>query len=141
MTSSRGKAPSQRQLRVGEELRHAFSAIFARGHLHDPILTSTPITVTEVRVTSDLRKAIVFVTPLGGKGMEELIKALDRATSYLRTQLAHHVQLRYVPDLAFQPDSTFEEVSKIEALLHRPEVARDLADATPREKNKRNDDA
>ena len=141
MTSSRGKAPSQRQLRVGEELRHALSTIFERGHFHDPILTSTPITVTEVRVTSDLRKAIVFVTPLGGKGMEELIKALERATSYLRTQLAHYVQLRYVPDLAFQPDSTFEEVSKIEALLHRPEVAQDLADATPRAKNKRNDDA
>jgi ribosome-binding factor A len=141
MTSSRGKSPSQRQLRVGEELRHALATIFERGHFRDPVLTGTPITVTEVRATPDLRKAIVFVTPLGGEGMEELIEALGRATPYLRTQLARHVQLRHVPTIAFQPDSTFEEVSKIEALLHRPEVAQDLTDAAPRAKSKRSDDA
>ena len=140
MTSSRGKVPSQRQLRVGEELRHALATIFERGHFRDPVLTGTPITVTEVRVTPDLRKAIVFVTPLGGEGMEDLIEALSRATPYLHIQLARHVQLRYLPALAFQPDGTFEAVSKVAALLHRPEVAQDLTDATPRAKSKRSDD-
>ena len=141
MTSSRGKAPSQRQLRVGEELRHALAAIFERGHFRDPVLTGTTITVTEVRVGPDLRQAVVFVTPLGGEGMEALIVALNRAASYLRTQLTHHVRLRYLPTLTFRPDVTFEEASKIEALLHRPEVARDLDEAVLPENREEKDDA
>ncbi|MCE2509449.1 MAG: 30S ribosome-binding factor RbfA [Alphaproteobacteria bacterium] len=141
MASSRGKAPSQRQLRVGEELRHALAAIFERGHFRDPVLTGATITVTEVRVAPDLRKATVFVTPLGGEGMDDLIEALERAAPYLRTQLTHHVRLRYLPSLAFRPDVTFEEVSRIEALLHRPEVAQDLADGVPPAKPRETDDA
>jgi len=118
MASSRGKAPSQRQLRIGEEIRHALVEILSRGHFRDPVLRATPITVTEVRATPDLRRAIVFVTPLGGEGMEESLSALRRAAPYLRGQLGHHAKLRFLPELVFEPDVTFEEVAKIDALLH-----------------------
>ncbi|MEW5704082.1 MAG: 30S ribosome-binding factor RbfA [Pseudomonadota bacterium] len=136
MTSSRGKAPSQRQLRVGEELRHALAQILERGHFRDPALVATSITVTEVRVTPDLRQAVVFVTPLGGAGMEPVIEALRRAAPYLRGQLSHHVRLRYMPTLIFEPDLSFAAVERVEGLLNRPEVARDLAPAEPVRKRK-----
>jgi len=118
MASSRGKPPSQRQLRVGEEIRHALSDILRCGHFRDPVLRNTPITVTEVRVTPDLRRAISFVTPLGGEGMEEVLDSLRRAAAYLRGQLSQHAKLRRVPELDFQPDVSFEAVDRLEALLY-----------------------
>lgn len=124
---SRGlKPPSQRQLRVGEELRHVIAQILERGEIRDPDVAGKPVTVTEVRISPDLRNATVFVVPLGGGDATQVIKGLKRAKPYLRHEIAKTVDLRTVPDLFFEPDLSFDEASKIDALLRRPEVARDL---------------
>ena len=99
MGRSKNKEPSQRQLRVGEEVRHALSAIFERGNFRDPILINTIITVTEVRVTPDLRCGRVFIVPLGGKNTEEVLKSLTRCKSYLRKEIGKRLQLRSIPNL------------------------------------------
>lgn len=126
-----GRPPSQRQLRVGEELRHALARIFARGELRDPALDGVSITVTEVRVSPDLRNATAFVTPFGGGDAGPVVKALNRAGGYFRGQLAHEIDLRLVPSVRFTADLSFEQASRVEALLHEPSVARDLAPAEP----------
>lgn len=120
-------SPSQRQLRVGEELRHALAEILERGAVRDPGLGSASITVTEVRVSPDLRNATVYVTPLGGGDTAGVLAALSRAGPYLRRLVARSVQLRYVPAIAFCADRTFDEAAHIDALLRDPAVARDLA--------------
>ncbi len=119
--------PSQRQLRVGEELRHALAAVFERGELRDPAL-AVPITVTEVRMSSDLRQASVYVLPLGGSGAEEVLAALIRARGFLRRRIAATVKLRNAPNLTFRIDASFDRASHISELLHSPGVARDLRD-------------
>jgi ribosome-binding factor A len=124
--SSRAGA-SQRQLRVGEEMRHALAQIFRRGGLRDPALQDINLTVTEVRAAPDLKHATAFVMPLGGRNAAEALAGLRRAASYLRIELARAVKLRTAPTLAFELDRSFDEASRIEALLQRPEVARDLA--------------
>lgn len=121
-----GKAPSQRQLRVGEELRHALADLFRRGDFHDPELQNLNVTVTEVRISPDLRNATAFVTPLGGGHVDEALAALKRAAPFLRGQIARAVNLRYVPTLSFQADTSFDYAGHINAILHSPEVARDL---------------
>lgn len=121
-----GRHPSQRQLRVGEEVRHALVRIFGRGELRDPALSGVQITVTEVRMSPDLRNATAFVLPFGGGDPEELVAALRRAAAFLRGQLADEVSLRVVPALRFEADRSFDEASRIEALLHDPRVARDI---------------
>jgi ribosome-binding factor A len=121
-----GKAPSQRQLRVGEELRHALADLFRRGDFHDPELQNLNVTVTEVRISPDLRNATAFVTPLGGGHVDEALTALKRAAPFLRGQIARAVNLRYVPTLGFQADTSFDYAGHINAILHSPEVARDL---------------
>jgi ribosome-binding factor A len=126
MTRAAGKAPSQRQLRVGEELRHALAWIIERGELRDPALAGVAITVTEVKVSPDLRRATAFVVRLGGGAMDEVLAALARARPFLRRQLAAAVKLRYAPDLEFATDTSFEQASRIETLLRDPAVARDL---------------
>lgn len=118
--------PSQRQLRVGEELRHAMAQIIERAHFRDPVLKDVPITVTEVRVSPDLKNATAYVTPLGGGAVEDVVAALRRAVPYFRGQIARAVKLRAVPGLAFEADTSFEYATKISGLLHQPEVARDL---------------
>ncbi|MTJ82537.1 MAG: 30S ribosome-binding factor RbfA [Telmatospirillum sp.] len=124
---SRGqRAPSQRQLRVGEELRHAIASILERGDIHDPEVAGKPVTVTEVSVSPDLRNATVFVVPLGGGDPQPVLAGLKRARSYLRHEVARMVQLRVAPDLSFVADGTFDNASRIEALLSSPEVRRDL---------------
>lgn len=120
------KEPSQRQLRVGEAVRHALARIFERGDFRDPALAAAHVTVTEVRASSDLRHMTVFVTPLGGGDASALLAALRRAAPFLRTQVAKSVRTRYAPDLVFRADTTIEAAARIEALLHSPEVARDL---------------
>ncbi len=123
-----GKPPSQRQLRFGEELRHALAWIVERGEIRDPRLIGLPVTVTEVRVSPDLRNATVFVVPLGGRGdRKTMIEALDAATPFLRHRVAQSVTLRYVPRLTFKVDESFDQASRIEELLKEPTVARDLA--------------
>ncbi|SRR5258708_1815638 len=126
MSRKAAGAPGQRQLRVGEELRHALVRVLVEGHLRDPDLVAAQLTVTEVRMSPDLRNATVFFTPFGGGEGAALLKALKRAAVYLRAELARRVQLRYAPDLRFELDQRFDEVSRIETLLRSPAVARDL---------------
>lgn len=123
------KGPTQRQLRVGEEVRHALAWVLERGDLRDPALAKTPITVTEVRVSPDMKNATCFVTPLGGgtpEAVKEVVDALERAKKFLRHQVANTVELKHTPTLNFLHDISFDEASHIDSLLHRPEVARDL---------------
>lgn len=120
------KPPSQRQLRVGEELRHVIANIIERGDIRDPDLAGRAITVTEVRISPDLKNATVFVVPLGGGEVDGVLKGLKRAAPFLRHEIAHRVELRAVPNLSFEPDTSFDEGAKIDALLRSPEVRRDL---------------
>lgn len=124
---SRGhKPPSQRQLRVGEELRHIIANIIERGDIRDPDLQGRAITVTEVRISPDLKNATVFVVPLGGGDTGPMLQGLKRARPFLRHEIARQVDLRAVPNLSFEPDVSFDEASRIDALLRSPEVRRDL---------------
>lgn len=120
------KPPSQRQLRVAEEIRHVLAAVFARGEIRDPDLAGEHVTVTEVRISPDLKHATAFVARLGRTDVEALLPALKRAAPFLRTQLAHALRLRYAPDVSFQPDTALDYAMKIDKLLHSPEVERDL---------------
>jgi ribosome-binding factor A len=129
-SARRGKAPSHRQLRVGEELRHALSHILARGELRDPALADLNLTVTEVRVSPDLKGATAFVVPLGGGGLEAAVAALNRASGFFRSRLAQEVALRHAPRIAFAPDRSFDEARRIDEILERPRVRRDLAGRT-----------
>ncbi len=119
MTRKHSREPSSRQLRVGEEIRHALADIFERGDMHDPDLRDALVTVTEVRLSPDLHNATAFVTRLGGGGTETLIAALGRATPYFRRQLAHNLRLRYVPRLVFKFDTTFDDADHLDDLLRR----------------------
>ena len=125
-------APGQRSLRVGEEIRHALSHIltFEMDRLDDPDLYGKSVTVTEVRVSPDLRNATAFVVPLGATVEDyeagPLIKALNRAAGYFRGMLAREVRLQFSPTIRFKLDESFDEASRIEGLLHDPAVARDL---------------
>lgn len=119
---------TQRQLRVGELIRHALAEILQRGEVHDPDLEGTVVTVPEVRMTPDLKHANVFVVPLGGKGADRIVAAFERNKRFLRGEVAHRVNLRYAPDLHFRLDTSFDEGDKIDALLRAPGVKRDLGD-------------
>ena len=130
MVKRAARAPSQRQLRVGEEIRHALSQVLARGDIRDPDLQGTLITVTEVRISPDLKNATAFVIPLGGgesvEDRKKMLVALTRAGPFLKRQLAERIVLRNVPRLSFQADDSFDEASKINHLLHDPKVLKDL---------------
>lgn len=126
MTRSHGKPPSQRSLRVGEEIRHALARILERGDIRDPDLAGRPLTLTEVRVSPDLRNATLFVTPFGGGDAAPLVAALKRARSFLRHELAREIDLRYVPELWIEADTSLDNASRIDALLRSPAVRRDL---------------
>ncbi len=128
MKVHRGKAPSQRQLRVGEELRHALARVLGRGDLHDPELRDVPITVTEVRLSPDLRKATAFVMPLGGGEESAVVEGLSRAAAYLQGQIAREVALRFTPRLSFAVDESFAAASRVDALL-RGEASPESEDA------------
>lgn len=126
---SRGKtrAPSQRQLRVGETLRHALAEILERESLQDPALSGVTLTITEVDASPDLKQATVYVTRLGGGDMTGVLAGLGRVKSFLKRETAQRVRLRHLPDLRFAADTTFDQAEAIDSLLNRPEVARDLA--------------
>lgn len=133
MTRKRSSsAPGQRQLRVGEALRHALAEILARGELRDPELAGLQVTVTEVRVSPDLRAATAFVVPFGGGDAAALAKALNRASAFFRMRLADEVELRVAPTIHFAPDLSFDKAERIERLLHDPHVARDLDKDPPK---------
>ena len=120
--------PSQRQLRVGEELRHALVRIFIGAHWRDPALFDANITLTEVRMSPDLKRATAFVLPFAGGEATELVAALNRAVPYLRRELGRAVQLRHVPELEFERDRSFDEAARIAERLQDPVVRRDLDD-------------
>lgn len=120
--------PGQRQLRVGEELRHALAQMLRPGEMRDPDLYDANVTVTEVRVSPDLRSATAFVMPLGGANAADIIAALRRSAPYLKGRIARSVQLRRVPELSFALDNAFDSAARIAAVLHSEAVARDLRD-------------
>jgi ribosome-binding factor A len=126
MKSPSHKAPSQRQLRAGELIRHALTDILAREEFADPDLHGKSITITEVRISPDLKHATAFAAPLGGEGMEKTAAALNRAQGFLRGRLGREVELRVVPTLRFVPDDSYDEARRIDQLLASPRVRRDL---------------
>ncbi|WP_343520684.1 30S ribosome-binding factor RbfA [Sphingomonas sp.] len=117
---------SVRLLRVGEQVRHVLSDILARGEVHDDVLASHMVSVTEVRMSPDLRHATVFVKPLLGKDEEAVLKALRTNTAYLQREVASRVKMKYAARLKFLADESFDEGSHIDQLLRDPKVARDL---------------
>ena len=121
------QAPSQRQLRVGEEIRHVVARALERGDLHDRVLDVVPVTISEVRVSPDLCHATAFVMSLGGVRLDEVLDALGRNAWVLNKAVARALSLRRSPTLKFLADPSFDEASHIDAVLRRPEVARDLA--------------
>lgn len=117
---------SQRQLRVGELVRHAFAEMLTRGDVHDPVIERHMITIPEVRVSADLRLATIYVMPLGGRDAEEVVAAFERHKKFLRTEIAHRINLKFAPDIRFRVDDRFAEAERIEKLLRAPDVQRDL---------------
>ncbi len=131
MSKHNARAPSQRQLRVGEEIRHALAYVLERGEVRDPDLAGIAITVTEVRLSPDLKNATAYIVPLGGVGdMDKIVEALNRIKSFLRHRVVQGLNLRSAPNLSFLADTSFDEAGHINALLHLPEVARDLGGDT-----------
>ena len=118
---------SVRLLRVGEQVRHALSEVLMRGDVHDEILASHSVSVTEVRMSPDLRHATVFVKPLLGADEKEVLKALKRHVRFLKGEVARRVNTKYAADLKFLPDESFDEGSRIDQLLREPKVAQDLS--------------
>ncbi|MDA9409126.1 ribosome-binding factor A [Bradyrhizobium sp. CCBAU 51745] len=117
---------SQRQLRVGEQVRHAIADILAQGSVHDADLEGHIITVPEVRMSPDLKLATIYVMPLGGRDTELVITALDRNKKFLRGEVARRVNLKFAPDIRFRVDERFDEAERIEKLLRTPAVQKDL---------------
>ena len=118
--------PSQRQLRVGELIRHELASLLARGDVRDPGLEGHVVTVSEVRVSPDLRQARVYVAPLGGEGAEEVVAALMRCRKYLRGELGRRMTTKFTPELHFEEDQSFAEAQRVDQLLRSDDVARDL---------------
>ncbi len=117
---------SQRQLRVGELVRHALADMLTRGDVHDPVIEGHLITVPEVRMTADLRLATAYVMPLAGRDAEEVVAALERHKKFIRADIAHRINLKFAPDIRFRVDDRFAEAERIDKLLRSPAVKRDL---------------
>jgi ribosome-binding factor A len=118
---------TQRQLRVGELIRHELAAMLTRGEVHDPVIETHMITVPEVRMTADLRLATIYIMPLGGRDEKEVLDALERNKRYLRGEIGRRVNLKFAPEIRFRIDERFDEAERIEKLLRTPVVQRDLA--------------
>src|SRR4051794_37881180 len=125
--SAKSPGGSQRQLRVGETVRHAIADILAQGSAHDPDLEGHIVTVPEVRMSPDLKLATIYVMPLGGRDTEIVVAALDRNKKFLRGEVSRRVNLKFAPDLRFRVDDRFDEAERIGKLLRTPAVQRDLA--------------
>ena len=119
---------SQRQLRVGELIRHELADMLSRGGIHDPVIERHMITVPEVRMSPDLRLATIYVMPLGGHDEKEVLDALDRNKRFVRGEISRRVNLKFAPEIRFRIDERFDEAERIEKLLRTPAVQRDLAD-------------
>lgn len=133
------KAPSQRQLRVGELVRKELSDILTRGELNDPELEGLIVTIPEVRMTPDLKLATCFVMPLGGGDGDKVTKALNRCAKFLRGSVSRRITMKYMPDLKFVLDTRFDDASRIDELLHSSAVSRDLDEDTADEGDERDD--
>ncbi len=116
----------QRQLRVGELVRHALADMLARGDVHDAVIEGHLITVPEVRMSPDLRLATIYLMPMGGRDSSEVIAAFERHKKFLRAEIAHRINLKFAPDIRFRIDERFDEAERIEKLLRSPAVKRDL---------------
>jgi ribosome-binding factor A len=119
--------PSQRQLRVGEALRHALAEILRRNDIRDPDLEGVSVTITQVKPSADMRYATVYCEPLGGQNASKIVAALNRHKGFLRGEMGHMISTKFTPDLRFVEDDSFAEAQKIETILKSPEVQRDLA--------------
>lgn len=129
------KGPSQRQLRVGELLRHALSEILREKSLRDADLDRVPVTVTQVKPSPDMRHATVFVEPLGGKNADTIVAALNRHRGYLRGEMGRMIELKFTPELRFVEDTSFAEAERITRILHSEKVARDLKSGEDQDDN------
>ena len=119
--------PSQRQLRVGEQVRHAVAQVLSRGEIRDDVLNNTVVSITEVRMSPDLKIATCFISIVGNTDVQTVIKALASHAKFLRGRVAPQLrQMKYMPEFRFRPDTSFDNFAKIDALLRSPEVARDL---------------
>ena len=119
--------PSQRQLRVGEQVRHALSDVLQRGEVRDDLIETTVISVNEVRMSPDLKIATAFVSPLGAKNDDAVIDALNRNAKFIRGRVTPQLrQMKYMPEFRFRLDTSYDNMSRIDSLLRSPEVARDL---------------
>ena len=124
--SEKSAGPSQRQLRVGELIRHALAEMLTRGEIYDDVLASHLVTIPEVRMSPDLRLASIYVMPLGGKDVKPVLAALERNKKYIRGEIAHQVNLKFAPDIRFMADESFDEADRIERLLASDRVRKDL---------------
>ncbi len=122
------RGPSQRQLRVGEVIRHTLADILARGDVHDPALAGRSVTITEAQITGDLKQGMIYVTPLAVSAAEskQVVEALNRCAPYLRGQLSHSIEIRHTPALKFILDERFDKADALDRLLRDPKVAKDL---------------
>jgi ribosome-binding factor A len=135
MTKATSSAPSQRMLRVGEQVRAAITQVLQRGEVRDDLLEKTVISVSEVRMSTDLKVATAFITPLGVSDHETVITALNRHAKFIRGRLGPHLrQMKFMPEIRFRDDTSFDNYKKIDELLRSPEVMRDLEDGDTDEK-------
>ena len=123
---SKPSGPNQRQLRIGELIRHALADLLARGDIHDEVLAKHVITVPEVRLSTDLKLATCFVMPLGGGDIAPVLKALNAHKKYIRGEIAHRVNLKFAPDIRFLQDESFAEAERVDALLYSEKVRQDI---------------
>jgi ribosome-binding factor A len=134
MRSSRAGGSSQRQLRVGEQVRHALSEVLQRGEVRDDLLQAAVLSVSEVRMSPDLKIATAFVSPIGAADADAVVEALNRHARFIRGRLSPALrQMKYMPEVRFRLDTSFDNFARIDRLLKSPEVARDLDDGESKE--------
>ncbi|HEY6632451.1 MAG TPA: 30S ribosome-binding factor RbfA [Rhizobiaceae bacterium] len=127
MPRTSGSGPSQRMLRVGEQVRHALSDLLGRGEIIDPVIETTVVSISEVRMSPDLKIATAFVSPLGAADDEAVVRALNNHAKFIRGRVTHALrQMKYMPQFRFRLDTSFDNFARIDGLLKSPEVARDL---------------
>ena len=131
--SASKSAPSQRQLRVGEIMRHALAEMLVRGEIHDDVIAAHVITISEVRMSPDLKLATIYVMPLGGQDLGPVLESLGNNRRFIRGELARAVNLKFAPDIRFRADESFEEATRIDRLLDSPKVRQDVDKDEPRE--------
>ncbi len=122
----KGGEPSQRMLRVAELIRHAAAELLTRGAVDDPVLAAHVVTVPSVKMSPDLKLATIYVMPLGGKDVKPVVEALEKHRKFLRGEIGHKINMKFAPEIRFRIDESFENAAKIDALLARPEVRRDV---------------